>query len=66
MEKPLAHIVKQREVRFMKHREFVYTGEPMPRLDEPEYAAFLTEIQKRSSGLWKEKTADPHAAGALS
>lgn len=46
MEKPMAHIVKQREVRFMKHREFVYTGEPLPRLDEPEYAAFLTEIQK--------------------
>ncbi len=30
----------------MQHREFVYTGEPFPKLDDPEYAAFLTEVQK--------------------
>ncbi|MCH1978308.1 hypothetical protein MCG44_00885 [Lawsonibacter sp. OA9] len=30
----------------MKHREFAYTGKPVPKLDDPKYAAFLTEIQK--------------------
>ena len=46
MEKPLAHIVKAEGGAVYEAQEFVYTGEPMPRLDEPEYAAFLTEIQK--------------------
>ncbi len=30
----------------MLHREFVYTGAPVPDLEGPEYAAFLLNIQK--------------------
>lgn len=30
----------------MKHREFVYVGEPVPELNEQEHAAFLVNIQK--------------------
>ncbi|MEY8516980.1 hypothetical protein AALC25_08635 [Lachnospiraceae bacterium 29-84] len=30
----------------MKHREFTYVGEPVPDLDEQEYAAFLMNYQK--------------------
>ncbi len=30
----------------MKHREFVYVGEPVPELNEREYAAFLMNIQR--------------------
>ena len=30
----------------MKHREFVYVGEPIPELNEREYAAFLMNIQR--------------------
>ena len=29
----------------MKHREFVYVGEPVLELNEPEHAAFLMNIQ---------------------
>lgn len=29
----------------MKHREFVYVGEPIPELNEQEHAAFLMNIQ---------------------
>lgn len=28
------------------HREFVYVGDPVPELNEQEYAAFLMNIQK--------------------
>ena len=28
------------------HREFVYVGEPVPRLNEQEHAAFLMNLQK--------------------
>ena len=28
------------------HREFVYTGDPVPDLDRQEYAAFLLNVQK--------------------
>ena len=30
----------------MKHREFVYVGNPVPELNEQEHAAFLMNIQK--------------------
>ena len=30
----------------MKHREFIYAGEPVPELDEREYAAFLMNFQR--------------------
>lgn len=30
----------------MKHREFVYVGEPVPELNEREHAAFLMDFQK--------------------
>lgn len=29
----------------MKHREFVYVGDPVPELNEQEHAAFLMNIQ---------------------
>lgn len=30
----------------MKHREFIYVGEPVPELNEREHAAFLMNIQR--------------------
>lgn len=30
----------------MKHREFIYAGEPVPELNEREYAAFLMNFQR--------------------
>ena len=30
----------------MKHREFVYVGEPIPELNEREHAEFLMNIQR--------------------
>ncbi len=30
----------------MKHREFIYVGEPIPELNERKHAAFLVNIQK--------------------
>ena len=30
----------------MKHREFVYVGDPVPELNEQEHAAFLLNIQR--------------------
>lgn len=30
----------------MKHREFVYAGEPIPELDERECAAFFLQVQE--------------------
>lgn len=30
----------------MKHREFIYVGDPVPELNEREHAAFLMNIQK--------------------
>lgn len=30
----------------MKHREFIYVGDPVPELNEQEHAAFLMNIQK--------------------
>ncbi len=30
----------------LKHREFVYDGEPVPELDEQENALFLMNVQK--------------------
>ena len=30
----------------MKHREFIYVGEPVPELNGQEYAAFLVNIQR--------------------
>ena len=30
----------------MKHREFVYVGDPVPELNEQEHAAFLMNIQR--------------------
>ena len=30
----------------MKHRKFIYVGEPVPELNEQEHAAFLMNIQR--------------------
>ena len=30
----------------MAHREFIYIGEPLPKLDEKEHAAFFLNLQK--------------------
>ena len=30
----------------MKHREFIYVGEPVPELNEREHAAFLMNMQR--------------------
>lgn len=30
----------------MKHREFIYVGEPVPELNEQEHAAFFMNFQK--------------------
>lgn len=30
----------------MKRKEFIYNGEPIPKIDEQKYAAFLVNIQK--------------------
>ena len=30
----------------MKHREFVYVGDPVPQLNEQEHAKFLLNVQK--------------------
>lgn len=30
----------------MKHREFIYVGDPIPELNEQEHAAFLMNIQR--------------------
>ena len=37
---------KKEEPVIMKHREFVYVGDPVPELNEQEHAAFLENIQK--------------------
>ena len=31
---------------YVKHREFVYAGEPVPELNEREHAAFLMNIER--------------------
>lgn len=30
----------------MKHREFIYVGDPVPEINEQEHAAFLLNVQK--------------------
>lgn len=30
----------------LKHREFIYIGDPVPKLNEQEHAAFLMNIQR--------------------
>ena len=30
----------------MKHREFIYVGDPVPEFNEQEHAAFLLNVQK--------------------
>ena len=30
----------------MKHREFIYVGDPAPKFNEQEHAAFLLNVQK--------------------
>lgn len=43
----LAHILRMREVlSILKHREFIYTGEPVPELNEWEHAAFFMNFQR--------------------
>ncbi len=46
MVQPLAHILGTREVVLLKHREFVYVGDPAPEINEQEHAAFLMNIQR--------------------
>ncbi len=46
MVQPLAHILETREVVLLKHREFVYVGDPAPEINEQEHAAFLMNMQR--------------------
>ncbi len=46
MVQPLAHILETREVMLLKHREFVYVGDPVPEINEQEHAAFLMNMQR--------------------
>lgn len=42
----ITHILKIREVLQLLHREFIYIGDPIPELSEPEHAEFLINIQR--------------------
>ena len=43
----LTHTLKMREVLpILKHRDFIYAGEPVPELNEQEHAAFLMNFQR--------------------
>lgn len=45
----------------MKHRDFIYAGDPVPELNEQEHAAFLLNIQKSILfSLEKRKLLTPH------
>ncbi len=46
MVQPLAHILETREVVLLKHREFVYVGDPAPEINEQEHTAFLMNMQR--------------------
>lgn len=46
MVQSLTHIFYMREVFCMEHREFVYSGGPVPGLDGQEYTEFLLNIQR--------------------
>ncbi len=46
MVQSLLHIVEMRGCCLLKHREFVYVGGPVPKLNEREHAAFLMNFQK--------------------
>ncbi len=46
MVQSLTHIFYMREVFCMEHREFVYSGGPVPELDGQEYTEFLLNIQR--------------------
>ena len=46
MGQSLGHIVGTKEVPALKHREFIYVGNPIPDLDQPEHADFLLNVQK--------------------
>ena len=46
MVQSFAHTLRMREVCLLKHREFIYVGEPVPELDQREHAAFLLNIQR--------------------
>lgn len=47
MVQSLAHTLRVREVLpVLKHREFIYVGEPVPELNEREHAAFLMNFQR--------------------
>ncbi len=47
MVQSLAHTLGMREVLpILKHREFIYVGEPVPELNEREHAAFLMNFQR--------------------
>lgn len=39
------HILKGEEVLRLKHRDFIYTGDPVPELNERQHAAFLFHVQ---------------------
>ena len=42
-----AHTLRMREVLpILKHREFIYVGEPVPELNEQEHAAFFMNFQR--------------------
>jgi len=46
MVQPLAHILETREVVLLKHREFIYVGDPALEINEQEHAAFLMNMQR--------------------
>ncbi len=42
----IVHILGTGEVVLLKHREFVYVGDPAPEINEQEHAAFLMNMQR--------------------
>ena len=55
MVQPLLHILWWRRCCTLKHKDFVYIGEPIPELNETDHAAFLLNVQKAVLLSLKEK-----------
>ena len=52
---PLLHRLERRRCCTLKHKDFVYIGEPVPELNAAEDAAFLLNLQKAVLLSLKEK-----------
>lgn len=40
------HIIGQGRCCLLKHRDYIYVGDPIPELNEQQHAAFLNHLQK--------------------